>query len=51
MSNAALEGDDVPGEPIRCFLYSDGFASIDARATAICHCQSFQKHSRKPHEI
>jgi hypothetical protein len=27
--NAAREGDDVP-EPIRVYLYGDGFASIDA---------------------
>lgn len=26
--NAQLEGDDIP-EPIRCYLYGDGFASID----------------------
>jgi hypothetical protein len=27
--NAVCEGDDVPPEPIRYFLYGDGFASID----------------------
>jgi len=27
--NAVCDGDDVPPEPIRCFLYGDGFASID----------------------
>ena len=28
--NAALERDDIPAEPIRVWLYGDGFASIDA---------------------
>jgi hypothetical protein len=27
--NACLDGDDVLPEPIRCFVYGDGFASID----------------------
>jgi hypothetical protein len=29
MTNAHAEGDDMPSEPIRIFLYGDGFASID----------------------
>jgi len=28
--NVQLEGDDIPTEPIRVWLYGDGFASIDA---------------------
>jgi hypothetical protein len=27
-SNAALEGDDAP-QPLRVFLYKDGYASVD----------------------
>jgi hypothetical protein len=27
--NAAIEGDDVPPERIKVWLYGDGFASID----------------------
>lgn len=27
--SAQLEGDDVPPEPIRVFMYSDGIATID----------------------
>jgi len=29
MMNAQFEGDDIPPEPIRVFLYSDSIASID----------------------
>jgi hypothetical protein len=32
--NAALEGDDLP-EPIRVWLYGDGFCSIDGELDAI----------------
>jgi hypothetical protein len=28
-TNAHLEGDDVPAERLRIYLYGDGFASID----------------------
>jgi hypothetical protein len=24
-----IQGDDIPSEPIRCFVYGDGFASVD----------------------
>ena len=27
--NSALEGDEVPNEPIRVWLHGDGFAGID----------------------
>jgi len=28
-TNAHLEGDDIPAERLRVFMYNDGFASID----------------------